>query len=543
MNRKNPVVLRNDLNIGGISAEGDDDFLFECFQYHPSFEAIRNIDSSKMIILGRTGSGKTAIIRKIEKSYGNISFVDPLEMSLSYITNSDALKFLQAIGADLDIIFQTLWRHVLTIEFLRLFYKVENDDRSKTVFAMLWDRFRPQARKLRALEYLRQWEHKFWIPMDQNIKELTEKFDTKCAAEFGGEIDKFRAGGQYEKRISREKKQEISARFRNIVSVDQLRDLSSVIDMLSEEAKDEDAKKYYILIDKLDENWIDSSVRFIMIRALIETLRSFRKITSLKIAVALRADVLERVMLETSNITFQQEKFEEYFERLKWQEKDLKELVEKRISMLFRRKYTKEGATFEDVFPNKVSGKDSLTYMLERTLFRPRDVIAFVNECLSVSDGKTEITSNMIKSAELEYSRKRKVAIENEWSSALPLLPKMIEIFAGRRKATLAIEALLQDNKIDDFLLYVASLDEKETDPFVMLSKKYFSDEKKDVFVYNLCSILYRCDIIGIKFNRQDRFQYSHIDVPIVDPSVITVDCSVRVHPMLHRALGIDSGA
>ena len=69
-------------------------------------------------------------------------------------------------------------------------------------------------------------------------------------------------------------------------------------------------KEFYILVDRLDERWVDDSIRFRMIKALMETLKSFRKIRNLKILVALRQDVLERVVQETNDISFQREKFE-----------------------------------------------------------------------------------------------------------------------------------------------------------------------------------------------------------------------------------------
>jgi hypothetical protein len=54
-------------------------------------------------------------------------------------------------------------------------------------------------------------------------------------------------------------------------------------------------KQFHILIDKLDEHWVDVSIRFKLIRSLIESLKSFRRITNLKILVALRSDVLGAV--------------------------------------------------------------------------------------------------------------------------------------------------------------------------------------------------------------------------------------------------------
>lgn len=316
--KRNPAVLRPGLSIGAPSAESDDEFLFECFAYHAGYEDATRTQSPGMILAGRTGSGKTAIIRKIEKDMEYSTTIDPTEMSMGYVANSDALRFLSAIGADLEMLFQALWKHILCIEFIRLKYRVNDEGRSRTIFSSLYDRFWKDQRKLRPLAYLREWEGKFWITADENIKEITRKFEGKFAASFGAEIEKFRAGGQFEKRLSSERKSEIVDRMRKIVGSNQLTELNSVIDLLSAASNTDDMKKYYILIDGLDDRWADASIRFKLIRALISALKSFRKISNLKIVVALRSDILERVLQETSDLTFQREKFEENFMRIKW---------------------------------------------------------------------------------------------------------------------------------------------------------------------------------------------------------------------------------
>ena len=52
--------------------------------------------------------------------------------------------------------------------------------------------------------------------------------------------------------------------------------------MLADEAADGRMSKFYILIDKLDDRWVDISIRFRLIRSLIQSLKAFRKITNLK---------------------------------------------------------------------------------------------------------------------------------------------------------------------------------------------------------------------------------------------------------------------
>ena len=162
--------------------------------------------SPAMIIAGRTGEGKTAILRHIDTEVEHSLFLDPSEMSMNYVSNSDALRFLTAIGADLDLLFQVLWKHVLCIEFIRLRWDVENTQKSKSIFSRIADKFARDERRSKAIAYLREWQGKFWITMDQNVKEITEAYEAKLHAELGAEIDKFRAGGQYDKRLSTEKR-------------------------------------------------------------------------------------------------------------------------------------------------------------------------------------------------------------------------------------------------------------------------------------------------------------------------------------------------
>jgi hypothetical protein len=184
----NPIVLKRGVHIGSGNAENDDEFLFDCFVDYPPVEECVRMTSPRMIVAGRTGEGKTAILRHIEQASEHSAFIDPAEMSMSYVSNSDALRFLTAIGADLDLLFQVLWKHVLCIEFIRLRWSVDSTQKSKNIFARISERFSRDERKKKAVSYLQDWQGKFWITMDQNIKEITEAYESKLNAEMGSEI-------------------------------------------------------------------------------------------------------------------------------------------------------------------------------------------------------------------------------------------------------------------------------------------------------------------------------------------------------------------
>lgn len=540
--RTNPVVLRRGVGIGSGNAESDDEFLFDCFVDHPGVERARLLTSPGMIITGRTGAGKTAILRHIEESSRQSVALDPFDMAMSYVANSDALRFLEAIGADLDLLFQVLWKHVLCIEFIRLKFSIEGSEKSKSVFARIADQFRRDERKARALAYLREWEGRFWITMDQNVKELTESVERKLHAEIGGDIQKFKAGGQYDKRLSTEKKSEIVARTRKIISQEQLAELHGVIDMLSTFESGDAMKGYYILIDRLDERWVDDTVRFRMIKALIESLRSFRKVTKLKILVALRADVLERVVQETADISFQREKFEDYRIDLQWSKPDLKSLVEKRLNALFKRQYTTGLIGFGDIFPNNVGPKETFDWIAERTLLRPRDVIAFVNECIDASDGKPQVTLSALRKAETEFARKRRDALLQEWRSSYPTLDKLLTNILKDGRSACTLNELAEDGSlVDDMCLSICSDGRIAFDPLHKICQAHIDGKDQDNFkvVQEAAAILYRTGAFGVKLGSQERFLYSHLDQPLVSPDILTRDTRLRLHPMLSAAYNV----
>ncbi len=536
--RTNPVILRAGMSIGTNAAEFDDDFLLPCFVHYPPVETSINVHSRGMVLDGRTGSGKTAILKYIVSKKPHVVEIDPSEMSMSYVSNSDALNFLQSIGADLDLLFQVLWKHVLCIEFIRLKFSVENEATSHGVFRRIMERFSKDPRKDRSIKYLKDWEGKFWITMDQNIKELTEKVENAVKLELGVEIEKFKAGGQYDKRLSTDKKSEFVSRVRKIINSDQLAELAGVIDMLKEFDGEDTMLEYYVLIDKLDENWVDVSIRFKLIRALIESLKAFRRIQNLKILVALRSDVLERVVQETKDLTFQREKLDDYFIHIKWTKPLLKQLVDERIQALFRKQYTQGVIHFEDVFPYNVGNVDPFEYIVERTLRRPRDVIAFVNECLDAAQGTYEVTGTAIKKAEVEFSRIRREALEQEWQSAFPSIKRLLDFLGSRKKTTITLTELCSGSEADDLALSIYAENKIGRDPLYEVAKNYYDAETRSSaeIVREIVGILYRVGAVGVKLRNGDRFLYSHTDQPLLPLPQLTDDARIRIHPMLWGA-------
>jgi hypothetical protein len=331
---------------------------------------------------------------------------------------------------------------------------------------------------------------------------------------------------------------------RKIISSDQLAELAGVIEMLSESEAGEDMKQFFILIDKLDEHWVDVSLRFKLIRSLIESLKSFRRIPNLKILVALRSDVLERVVQETRDLTFQREKLDDYFVHIKWTKVLLRQLVNSRIQSLFRGQYAARAIEFEDVFPFNVGNVDPFEYILERTLMRPRDVIAFVNECLEVAQGNYEVTGTMIKRAEINFSRIRRDALEQEWQSAFPSIKRLIDFVGNRQKAIITFDELCSQKEADDVALAIYSEKKIDFDPLYEVASAHYEKDTGlgEDLIKPIVGALYRVGAIGVKLKNGSRFMYSHMDEALLPIAQLTEDARVRIHPMLWGALRLQAG-
>ena len=541
----NPVILKHGMTIGSPAAETDDEFLFNCFVDSSTVENCLKVDAPGMIVAGRTGAGKTAILMHVEREAENAITIDPIDMSMSYVSNSDELNFLHAIGADLDLLFQVLWRHVLCIEFIRKRWSVEDEVKSKMIFTRLYEKFFLRARDRKAIEYLRAWEEKFWITMDQNIKEMTEKIESKISAEMGAEVHKFKTRGQYEKQLGVEKKSELVARSKKIINSEQLAELTRVIEVLAEQAQDDRMNTYYILIDKLDEKWVDDGIRFRLIRALIESLKVFRRITNLKILVALRSDVLERVVQELNDLSFQREKFESYFVQIHWNRNQLRTLVEKQLEHLFKRQYTGGPIGFSDVFTNKVGRQDPFDYLVDRTLMRPRDIIAFVNQCLGNADGHYQVTASMIQKAEGEYSRTRREAMESEWLSAFPTVKKVLNLIASLGKETIEFAELRDSDKALDLAFAIGAEPRVAFDPLHASAEAAAAKgvPERVEFAREIICLLYRVGAVGVKLQAGSKYLFAHLDQPLLDKVQLGDECRIRVHLILHGAFRLRSAA
>jgi hypothetical protein len=419
-------------------------------------------------------------------------------------------------------------------------YNLRNEAECKTFWGQIQRWVQRDSVKQRALEYFREWGDRFWLETNEQLKELTTKFTKDIKAKLGSKYNNVDISLEGAKGLSEEKRSEIVSLATQVVSGIQIKKLNEVLELLKENAFEDKQKKYYILIDKLDEDWAETKTRCRFIRALIEETKALRKIPQVKIITALRRDLLDLVFNETRDSGFQEEKYEAYLEIISWSRSDLKALLNQRVIETYKRQYTAENIQFADVFPaaQKRGFGTAIDYIIDRTLLRPRDAIQFSNECFFVASDRTKISWRSMYAAEANYSLKRLKSLNEEWSEFYPGLKSTIEILRGLPSPF--TRSLINQQSITEIS---SELCDYEIDgPCINSAKKLYENGagvREADFVTEALICLYHIGAIGLKISTLDTFIWSYIDQPRISKSEAKRANQIVVHKMLRHALEI----
>ena len=408
--RSGRVLLRN---IGSQVAEDEADSLRGYYLPNKYFQAasrfnIRheglatptNMENKQVFFIGRTGSGKSAILEMIRQNSPDgdrIISVNNDDIALQMLVNSPELetipKFLQ------PLLFKCLWKYVILTNVLKKIYGAT----------------------------LHGW-YNFIHSEDEDTQELFRRFDEVVPTQ-------------------QTMAKQVLAFIRVAKKVDGLSglDTSQASEKLHgvfrfllgfEESKLQQhlARKYlHVLIDDLDREWSGREENVLLIKSLFECIIDLtrRHSSNLKFVVALRTDIFAQVNFH------QREKVREYVTEIKWTPADLERLVEMRLRTFWNLPTSK---SVWEVFPDRIPAGPQLMptykYLISRTLWRPRDIINFVNLCIDQSQarGDNRIQEKDVLSAEKIYSRQRSEALVDEWRFTYPEISVWIDSFAGTKR-------------------------------------------------------------------------------------------------------------
>ena len=166
----------------------------------------------------------------------------------------------------------------------------------------------------------------------------------------------------------------------------------------------------WVLVDNLDKGWPvrgASEIDIMIIRTLLEATRKLQRQleerdVDFHSLVFLRNDIYEHLVRETPD------KGKETTITLDWPDPEVfKEMVRQRMESSI-----KLSGTFDNIWPaefdNYIGTQDSFTFVISRTLMRPRDLLSFLRKAVEVSinRGHERVRQDDLRAAEEEYSRK-----------------------------------------------------------------------------------------------------------------------------------------
>jgi hypothetical protein len=541
---KQNFIFKKHMSVGEADAENDKLFLEECFVDIGDYEILEDTNTPQSVVLGRTGIGKSALLEQLEKKSERVIRIEPEDLALKHISNSTILQFFEKLGVNLDIFYSLLWQHTLVVELIKTNYNIDSPQAKANLFDSLKEKLKGNQKKQQAINYIEEWEDKFWVDTETRIKEFTTKLETNLKTQIENKVPGFKIAGEAGVSLSEEQKAEVINVGKKVVNSVQIEKLSKIVNLLADDIFTDPQKKMYILIDRLDENWVEDGLRYKLIRALIETIKKFRKIGSVKIIITLRTDLLDRVLDKTRDSGFQREKYNSLFLKVSWTKGQLMDVLDRRVNHLLKHKYTSESVGFSDVFPEIIDKTTSSEYILDRTLLRPRDAIMFVNFCLQESQGKSEITALTIKLAEKSYSLDRIESLKYEWFVEHPLLNEYIEVLHKRNRKFKV--SSIADDQLDIILLKLIASAEIDDDIAVKSAKEYMKSSFPATGTHmfelrqNILYILYKVGVVGIKVDGTSSVKWSHDRTQDLTAKLIENTSIVYIHKILWRALAID---
>lgn len=533
-------VFRKQDSLGVHDAEDDKLFLLNCFIDTGDYDQVVEFNDAHCLILGRTGAGKTALLTRLKNEKGDkVIDINPESLAMQHISNSTIIRYFHDLGIDLNTFFKLLWRHAICVEIFNHHFNVNSDSEGDRVMEWIKYKFKKtNPRHLRALEYLEQWRHTFWKESENHVVEMVSKTEQELGGAVGAKAPGIKANVSGKSKLSEEERQEVKTRAQHVVDNVQMREVTYLLSMLND-AVEYQQKRYYIVIDKLDERWVDDSLRYRLIKALIETIRDLNRFNNIKPLVVLRVDLLGQVFDLTKDTGFQEEKYSSLYLQVRWTKNQLVELVDKRISHLFQARYAKnKEVTHADILPRTVNGEPTIDYIITRTLMRPRDVIDFFNACIGEAVDNPIMTEDMILEAERIYSRQRLDSLDYEWYAEFPHLKKWLTFLRGTHPQILVGDIEL--TKINDFCVNYALNHESIAllDKFYGLSVAVGNGKlDSETFRNNLVYMFYTVGLVGIQIEGYSAPTWSYEHQKTIKLEDIQADTLITIHPCFRSAL------
>jgi hypothetical protein len=188
-----------------------------------------------------------------------------------------------------------------------------------------------------------------------------------------------------------------------------------------------------VLIDELDRGWDASEDAVAFVAGLFQAAVSISQHTpNVRVLVSLRKELYNNIPALYEDA----QKVRDIIEEIEWDENQLKTLVARRIAASAGISDESMDRAWNSVFAETLDYRktQSFNYLVDRTLYRPREIIQFCTDIQNVAkrmNATPPINYDVISAAEYSYSEARLKDIAAEYRFQYPALLSVFETFRG----------------------------------------------------------------------------------------------------------------
>lgn len=469
-------MLINNINWGDDSAEKDFSLL-EYFISSAAFQRLRT--KTKSLVIGRKGSGKSALLKKLESEFKQESDTYVVRLSPKYNSIKSVLND-QDIASNFgkEIFFQHTWLRQI---FLDLLCSIGHAAAGKY-----------SAGSLQFARDIATQQNRTSKDFVENIADILSKMKIKAGSlgDFGLQVEK---------------------ELREVADLDALEHHTL---QLAEEGAN-----FIILIDDLDLGWDNSETANNMLLGLLSA-TTYLSGRSKRIhpIIFLREDVYTILI----RLTQHADKYRNV-ERIRWNKQQLIEILTARIN--FNRKiqgFQPEDSAFLQVFPETIGTNNTDNWLVERTLSRPRELIQLARYYTESVDNDMP-SDEKLKSAEPNYSNWKLDDLCAEYSNQYPGL---ISIISYWKTNYFRHKYHLKREDIDNILLNILTN--------VILNEQWFNVLVNETDIDGLLNVLYEIGflgdfVLGGQGGSRTYYSFEEQHEPLFE--------EIQIHPCFRRAV------
>lgn len=394
-----------------VSAETDKD-LQEYFFHTPEINKI--IESDHWLVLGRKGTGKTAIYKYLDSAEANvINDYHTIPLNFKDYPWPAHKLYKESLAGELSA-YQKSWKFLFIVKLLSKLIEVKEANKEELSKELKW-----------AKKYI----NKIFGNPDPTLMEVLFSKLSRIKKLKGPGMDlediDFNVGEVSFDEVADSKELQTSLRTNAFVLLQYFEKIYLV---------NSGSHKFIIMLDQLDENWLADEIEEYS-KILINLINVCRNISvengyseNVKVIPFLRTDIYDSLRFNDKNkllqdsaivISWDNETLDDmFFERIKKYKPADVDLIMSR----------KSGSLFEVEFVRQ--GTPPFKFITRRSFFRPRDVITYFNKIREThTSSKSGLYSSKdLYAAAIDTSTSVYNEIVDEWSNQFPNIERLLSV-------------------------------------------------------------------------------------------------------------------